>query len=140
MNCDAAGNLTHDTYTGNGARVYDAEGRIVQATDNGGQTARYVYSPDGERMRRWINGVEWWSAYGLDGEMQLDYTRALTSYDHFVYRNGELIVKSEYQAASNSFSRKWMVADQLGTPRMIADESGSLAGISRHDMHRLVKK
>jgi len=28
---------------------------------------------------------------------------------------------------------QWMVADQLGTPRMIADKSGSLAGITRHD-------
>jgi RHS repeat-associated protein len=28
---------------------------------------------------------------------------------------------------------RWLVADQLGTPRMIFDQSGSLAGKSRHD-------
>jgi RHS repeat-associated protein len=28
---------------------------------------------------------------------------------------------------------QWTVADQLGTPRMIADKTGSLAGIKRHD-------
>jgi hypothetical protein len=28
---------------------------------------------------------------------------------------------------------RWIVADQLGTPRMIFDQSGSLAGASRHD-------
>ena len=28
---------------------------------------------------------------------------------------------------------EWMVPDQLGTPRMIADKTGSLAGIKRHD-------
>jgi RHS repeat-associated protein len=28
---------------------------------------------------------------------------------------------------------EWVVADQLGTPRMIADKTGSLAGIKRHD-------
>jgi RHS repeat-associated protein len=27
----------------------------------------------------------------------------------------------------------WLVADHLGTPRMIADRTGSLAGVSRHD-------
>jgi RHS repeat-associated protein len=28
---------------------------------------------------------------------------------------------------------KWMVTDQLGTPRMILDQSGSLSGVKRHD-------
>src|SRR5713226_742945 len=28
---------------------------------------------------------------------------------------------------------RWMVTDQLGTPRMIFDQSGSLANVSRHD-------
>ena len=28
---------------------------------------------------------------------------------------------------------QWLVADQLGTPRMIADETGSLANMKRHD-------
>lgn len=27
----------------------------------------------------------------------------------------------------------WLVTDQLGTPRMIVDQTGSLAGVSRHD-------
>jgi hypothetical protein len=27
----------------------------------------------------------------------------------------------------------WLVSDQLGTPRMIADQTGSLSSISRHD-------
>jgi RHS repeat-associated protein len=28
---------------------------------------------------------------------------------------------------------EWMVSDQLGTPRMILDQSGSLSGVKRHD-------
>jgi hypothetical protein len=32
-----------------------------------------------------------------------------------------------------SGSVAWLVADQLGTPRMVADLSGSLSGIKRHD-------
>jgi len=27
----------------------------------------------------------------------------------------------------------WLVSDQLGTPRMVFDQSGSLSGVSRHD-------
>jgi RHS repeat-associated protein len=33
----------------------------------------------------------------------------------------------------SSSNIKWMVTDQLGTPRMVADKSGSLSGIRRHD-------
>ncbi len=28
---------------------------------------------------------------------------------------------------------RWLVADQLGTPRMVVDKTGSLAGVTRHD-------
>jgi RHS repeat-associated protein len=46
----------------------------------------------------------------------------------FGYRNGELLV-----TAAAAGDVRWLVADQLGTPRMIADRSGSLSGIRRHD-------
>jgi len=35
--------------------------------------------------------------------------------------------------AQASANVQWMVADQLGTPRIIADRTGSLAGVRRHD-------
>lgn len=38
-----------------------------------------------------------------------------------------------WQPEPNSLDLTWLVADQLGKPRMIADKTGSLAGISRHD-------
>jgi RHS repeat-associated protein len=38
-----------------------------------------------------------------------------------------------YGAASNTADVEWLVSDQLGTPRMVADLSGSLAGVKRHD-------
>jgi hypothetical protein len=28
---------------------------------------------------------------------------------------------------------QWLVSDQLGTPRMVIDQTGSLAGVRRHD-------
>ena len=36
-------------------------------------------------------------------------------------------------AGSTTADIKWLVADHLGTPRIIADKTGSLAGIKRHD-------
>lgn len=36
-------------------------------------------------------------------------------------------------SSGGSLDIRWLVTDQLGTPRMIADLSGSLAGIRRHD-------
>jgi len=35
--------------------------------------------------------------------------------------------------AGSSSAQYWLVSDQLGTPRMIVDDSGSLAITSRHD-------
>ncbi|HBB88169.1 MAG TPA: hypothetical protein DC047_11180 [Blastocatellia bacterium] len=36
-------------------------------------------------------------------------------------------------SSSSAFTVQWLVADQLGTPRMIFDETGSLANTKRHD-------
>jgi RHS repeat-associated protein len=35
--------------------------------------------------------------------------------------------------SSSGVDIRWMVSDQLGTPRMIFDQTGSLANVSRHD-------
>jgi RHS repeat-associated protein len=36
-------------------------------------------------------------------------------------------------SSANQFGVEWLVTDQLGTPRIILDLSGSLANVSRHD-------
>ncbi|HWS99690.1 MAG TPA: RHS repeat-associated core domain-containing protein [Pyrinomonadaceae bacterium] len=38
-----------------------------------------------------------------------------------------------WQAASVAADVRWLVPDHLGTPRIVADKTGSLAGITRHD-------
>ena len=48
MSYDAAGNLTNDTYSGQGQRTYDAENRMKQAWANG-QWQTYTYDGDGRR-------------------------------------------------------------------------------------------
>src|SRR5437899_2111765 len=57
MGYDAAGNLTNDTYTGQGQRTYDAENRMKQAWA-GGQWQTYSYDGDGRRVKRNVNGTE----------------------------------------------------------------------------------
>src|SRR5437762_9986585 len=41
----------------------------------------------------------------------------------------------EFQYLAGTLYREefWLVADHLGTPRMIVDKSGSLASVKRHD-------
>src|SRR5712691_8179633 len=41
-------------------------------------------------------------------------------------------VLAAWQSGSST-QVNWLVGDQLGTPRMVFDQSGSLSGISRHD-------
>ncbi len=40
---------------------------------------------------------------------------------------------AELQIWSAAAKLQWLVADQLGTPRLVVDKSGSLASVSRHD-------
>ena len=37
--------------------------------------------------------------------------------------------------ASDAADVQWLVSDQLGTPRMVVDSTGSLAGVKRHDYY-----
>jgi RHS repeat-associated protein len=60
-------------------------------------------------------------------------------YAHGTIHNGDPIYAIDFQElrdqikAAWSLKINWMVTDQLGTPRMIFDLSGSLATVSRHD-------
>jgi RHS repeat-associated protein len=40
---------------------------------------------------------------------------------------------AEVQIMSGGGGAQWLVSDHLGTPRIVADQTGSLAGIRRHD-------
>jgi len=130
MSYDPAGNLTNDTYTGAGNRVYDVENRMTQAWGGNSQWQYYTYNADGQRTRRKIDGVETWQIYGFGGELLAEYAAngaALSPQKEYGHRNGQLLV-----TATGSDIR-WLVTDQLGTPRMIFDVSGGLANVKRHD-------
>ncbi len=47
--------------------------------------------------------------------------------------NHSQVVEIEAYAASSAASIQWLVTDHLGTPRIVIDETGTLANIKRHD-------
>ncbi|HKO35499.1 MAG TPA: hypothetical protein VJV21_03410, partial [Pyrinomonadaceae bacterium] len=97
MSYDAAGNLTNDTFTGEGVRTYDAENRMKQAWSNN-QWQTYSYDGDGRRVKRIVNGVETWQVYGLGGELIAEYAAngaPANPQKEYGYRNGELLVTAE---------------------------------------------
>ena len=154
MDYDAAGNLINDTYTGVGTYQYNAENRLTEASPapvcypdgEGGQTcypggagtSEYIYDGNGQRVRRILSGVmgpeETWQVYGMGGELLAEYAANAapsTIKKEYGYRNGVLLVTGQNYAGNANL--EWLVTDQLGTPRMVIDKTGSVAGVSRHD-------
>jgi RHS repeat-associated protein len=130
MTYDAAGNLINDTYTGAGAREYDAENRMTRAWGGNNQWQEYTYNADGQRTRRKVNNQETWQIYGIGGEQLAEYAAGgspSTPQKEYGYRNGQLLVTAEPTAV------RWLVTDHLGTPRMIVDQAGTLTSVKRHD-------
>jgi RHS repeat-associated protein len=136
MQYDASGNLIKDTQTQTGTvgnRTYDAENRMLTADGNNGLANSYVYDADGYRTRRSVNngGEVWWQVFGLDGELVAEYqliSGTPTLKKEYGYRNSQLLVIAETTGTC-----QWLVTDALGTPRMIADQTGSLSGMKRRD-------
>ena len=142
MEYDDAGNLTNDTYTGAGGRTYDAENRMIAASDNSEQTSTYVYDGDGRRVRR-LSGEESWQVYGIEGQLVAEYeayTEASSAKTEYGYRNGSLLIiannsptpfcQPDVPCPPGLPALQWLVSDQLGTPRMLFDQEGN---VSRHD-------
>lgn len=96
MRYDPAGNLTKDSYTGQGERTYDAENHLTSAVSTGSGSASYKYDGDGKRVRRNVDGVETWQVYGIGGELIAEYSAsaptASTPQKEYGYRNGQLLV------------------------------------------------
>jgi RHS repeat-associated protein len=98
MQYDPAGNLTYDSYTGQGTRLYDAENRMTAAQDLNQGWSYYAYDGNGQRVKRNTNGTETPLVYGPAGELLAEY-----GYDdegrwdekiEYGYRNGQLLITS----------------------------------------------
>ncbi|HEY9284951.1 MAG TPA: RHS repeat-associated core domain-containing protein [Pyrinomonadaceae bacterium] len=104
MGYDAAGHLVNDSYTGGGARSYDAEGRMTTAQFFGGPTAVYTYDAEGRRVKRQVGaGAAVWQVYGMGGELLAEYAANAapsSPQKEYGYRAGELLVAAEAGAAA----------------------------------------
>lgn len=103
MTYDFAGNLTNDTYSGQGQRNYDAENRMTKAWANS-QWQIYTYDGRGRRVRRSVNNVETWEVYGVRDELVAEYAAsgaALNPQKEYGYRNGQLLVTAEAPIPQN---------------------------------------
>ncbi|MFN7946361.1 MAG: hypothetical protein U0Z53_13500 [Blastocatellia bacterium] len=123
-------------------RDYDAENRMTRATKSG-VTSYYHYDASGRRVRRIVGGAETWQVYGFEGELIAEYNvsgtfngsnapAAASPAKEYGYRNGKLLVVFD-SAQSGNAAFRWLVTDHLGSTRMEADLSGSLATLRRHD-------
>src|SRR5882672_11399360 len=105
MTYDSAGNLTNDTFSGQGQRIYDAENRMTQAQGSpNSQWQTYTYDASGQRVRRNVNGVETWQVYGLGGELLAEYAAnaaAASPQKEYGYRNGQLLITAEAAVGSS---------------------------------------
>jgi RHS repeat-associated protein len=70
-----------------------------------------------------FNGTDSSSLNGLIDEVRI-YDRALS---------GSEIIALAGNGGNGAANINWLVTDQLGTPRMIFDQTGSLANVKRHD-------
>lgn len=109
MTYDDAGNLATDTYTGTGARTYDAENRVTSAQGPGIAagtfTNVYTYDAAGRRTRRKTERGEVWQVYGFDSELIAEYaSRAAHTAPEkeYGYRNGELLISALGGSSGNS--------------------------------------
>jgi hypothetical protein len=139
MSFDGNGNLTVDSYTrpvGAGTRVFDADDRTISTDIANGGVQYDVYNAVGNRVK--VSGTtspnvwrpETWYVYGIDGELLAEYESNYTATApvvEYANRGGEALV----EARSNGF--RWRITDNLGSPRMSFDQTGSLASMQRQD-------
>jgi RHS repeat-associated protein len=90
---------------------------------------------------QWWDGSAWQTAAGVAGnnlvlrkvsftpvtttKIRVLVTGALASYSR--------IAEVEAYGGAAAADVRWLVSDQLGTPRMVFDRTGSLSGVARHD-------
>src|SRR6185503_17837001 len=139
MTYDAAGNLITDTYSGTGAREYDAQNRMTRAWGGNSQWQEYAYNADGQRVRRKVNGSETWQIYGMDGELVAEYAAGSSTTSpqkEYGYRNGQLLVTLDAPPTMNGYSYQRAITidhtkvpntDQTNFPMLISGVYSYLA-------------
>jgi RHS repeat-associated protein len=82
-----------------------------------------------------VGSTTTWYIYGLDGELVAEYGAqgvVGSPQKEYGYRGGQMLVVYDSTEVGNK-QFQWLVQDHLGSTRMVADLSGSLTGMKRHD-------
>jgi RHS repeat-associated protein len=118
---DADGNLLSDgttTYT------YDAENRVISATNSSSGTSTYVYNADGQRVRKTVAGVITDFLYDLNGNQVAAVNGSGTWIRGEVYAAGRHFAT---YSGGTSGTTYFNFADHLGTERARATVGGTVA-------------
>jgi RHS repeat-associated protein len=117
---DAAGNTTDDGIT---AYAYDAEDRIISATNNISGTSAYVYDAGGRRVRKTTSSGSVDYLYDLGGNQIVEVSSA------GVWNRGEVYVRGRHLATYSggaSGTTYFIHSDWLGTERARTTAGGAI--------------
>jgi RHS repeat-associated protein len=118
---DANGNTTAISQAGSTYGFgYNARNRVALAQLNQATVATYAYNARGERVAKMASGVTERYNYGLGSQLLSEY--GATNRD-YVYLGDVPVANLDTQGTTTSVA--YVTADQLGTPRAIADGSGN---------------
>src|SRR5437588_9721264 len=122
-------------WTAPAAGTYTVSGRF-QGIDTGGTTSDVSITKNGATLfSGQVNG------YGASVPFSLSVTVSAGDAIEFTvgvgsngtYNNDSTGLAATIVQQVGSADVEWLVADQLGTPRMVVDKTGSLSGVKRHD-------
>jgi RHS repeat-associated protein len=118
---DANGNTTAISQAGSTYGFgYNARNRMAVAQLNQGTIASYSYNANAERVAKTANGTTERYNYGPGSQLLSEYGATNREY---VYLDDIPVANLDTQGAATSVA--YVTADQLGTPRAIADGSGN---------------
>ncbi|MFC3652279.1 RHS repeat-associated core domain-containing protein [Dyella humi] len=121
LTIDAGGNTTAISQAGNTYGFgYNARNRMVLTQLNQSTIAAYTYNAYGQRTAKTISGVTERYNYGPNTQLISEYG---SSNREYVYLDDIPVANIDMQGSSASIA--YVTADQLGTPRAIADGSGN---------------
>ncbi|WP_233840322.1 RHS repeat-associated core domain-containing protein [Dyella sp. 2HG41-7] len=118
---DADGNTTAIAQAGSTYGFgYNARNRMTLAQLNQSTVANYTYNAEGERVAKTANGNTERYNYGPSSQLLSEYGATNREY---VYLDDIPVANLDTQGTTSSIA--YVTADQLGTPRAIADNNGN---------------
>ncbi|MBX3282428.1 MAG: RHS repeat-associated core domain-containing protein [Acidobacteria bacterium] len=110
---DSSGNTTLDA--GGQSYVYDAENKMVSASNGSGTLGEYSYDGDGKRVKKVVphTGETTIFVYDTSGKLVAEYSTVI--------------------ASTNDAKVSYLTNDNLGSPRINTDQNGAVT--ARHDYH-----